>query len=221
MEVRISSLEKTASQKSTNILKGATELPSPLSNLTLKYVALGRGFQNYTCANSSALPVSNGAVATLYDVSSMVSASSSAADKFPAIAVYQPIQPSGASPLTLTAAYQIPAVHEAFPVLGYHYFDSTATPTFNLSSTRSHALLYGKKIADIKAPSTASVGMAGTGAVDWLDLIAKKGSVGLGQVYRVSTAGGNPPGTCAGQDADGSGAGSVVIDYSALYWFYG
>ncbi|RAK96362.1 uncharacterized protein BO80DRAFT_468597, partial [Aspergillus ibericus CBS 121593] len=32
-----------------NLEYNQTALPSPSSNLTLKYVALGRGIQNYTC----------------------------------------------------------------------------------------------------------------------------------------------------------------------------
>lgn len=77
--------------------------------------------------------------------------------------------------------------------------------------------LLSKKVADIKAPANASVGLQGTGAVDWLSLTAVEGSVGLGQVYRVDTAGGNPPINC-----EGYAAGEVLsVPYSAGYHFYG
>jgi hypothetical protein len=85
--------------------------------------------------------------------------------------------------------------------------------------------LFSKKVADIKAPSNASVGITmsgqpGVGAVDWLslaDIGAGSGSVGLKQVYRVDTAGGNPPVSC-----EGLSVGQVVsVPYSAGYHFYG
>lgn len=76
-------------------------------------------------------------------------------------------------------------------------------------------ILYAAKVGDVKSPPTSNKGPDGTGAVDWLALTAKTGytSVGLGEVYRVVTAGGNPPTTCAA-------AGVVSIQYAAEYWFY-
>ncbi len=46
-------------------------LPPPTAGLALKHVAIGRGVQNYTCdlANATAVPVSIGAVATLFNAS--------------------------------------------------------------------------------------------------------------------------------------------------------
>ncbi len=79
--------------------------------------------------------------------------------------------------------------------------------------------LFSKKVADIKAPANASAGLAGTGAVDWLTLVAVDGmgSVGLSQVYRVDTAGGNPLTDCSGL-----AVGDVLsVPYSAAYHFYG
>jgi hypothetical protein len=97
--------------------------------------------------------------------------------------------------------------------LGHHFFDSAGTPTFDLASVNK--ILYGKKNGDVLAPADASKGPAGTGAVDWLSLIAKPGytSVGLGQVYRVETAGGAAPAVCPS-------AGVISVQYSAEYWFY-
>jgi hypothetical protein len=50
-------------------------LPNPSGDLHLKYVALGRGTQNYTCANDSntTAPRAAGAVATLFHASCLVS----------------------------------------------------------------------------------------------------------------------------------------------------
>ena len=107
----------------------------------------------------------------------------------------------------------LPPPISSFPILGHHYFGADGTPTFDLSSKGK--ILFGKKNGDIKAPSTANAGPAGTGAVDWLQLIAKPGyaSVGLQTVYRVVTAGGNPPSVCPS-------AGFISVQYAAEYWFY-
>ena len=87
------------------------------------------------------------------------------------------------------------------------------TPTFDLSS--KNKILFGKKNCDIKAPSTADVGPGKTGAVDWLQLIAKPGyaTVGLQTVYQVVTAGRNPPAIC-------SSTGVISVQYATEYWFY-
>ncbi|KAI3397908.1 hypothetical protein diail_10077 [Diaporthe ilicicola] len=47
---------------------GSTDLPSPDANLTLRYVAVGHGIQNYTCATADATATATGALAVLYDV---------------------------------------------------------------------------------------------------------------------------------------------------------
>ena len=122
----------------------------------------------------------------------------------PPLAVYIPLSSSG---LDLSPAFSNIAI------LGHHFFDSTGTPIFDLCSVDK--ILYGTKIADIKAPAMADKGPAGTGAVDWLQLTAKAGydSEGLSLVYRVVTAGGKP--------LNCTGAGFMAIQYAALYWFYG
>ncbi|RAL60788.1 hypothetical protein DID88_009893 [Monilinia fructigena] len=70
----------------------------------------------------------------------------------------------------------------------------------------------------IPAPAGASIGQndQGFGAVPWLKLTARNGATGgLQEVYRVNTAGGNPPATCA--DRLGS---NFNVQYAAEYWFY-
>jgi hypothetical protein len=80
-------------------------------------------------------------------------------------------------------------------------------------------ILSAKKIGDIPAPKGAAVGSNREGAVDWLALSddGKGMSVGLGEVYRVESAGGNPPETCSGISSDAV----ISVQYSAEYWFYG
>jgi len=176
----------------------ATELPS--TNLTLQYVAIGRGTQNYTCASSSSLPVPQGAVATLFDLNWLAYHNEPLLNTIPPVAVYLPLQPYGFG-LTFPVA-----------VLGQHFFDSTGTPTFDLYSVNK--ALYGSKTGDIKAPAAANKGPAGTGAVDWLQLTANAGyeSNGLSLAYRVVTAGGQPFNCTV--------AGAITVQYAAEYWFY-
>lgn len=104
----------------------------------------------------------------------------------------------------------------ALPYLGVHFFDYLSRPTFDL---RSSAGLYGstEKVDAENAPASADHGLLGTGAVAWLRLVANDDglSVGIGEVYRVNTAGGSP------QSCSVSGAGSGSVPYAAQYWFYG
>lgn len=75
----------------------------------------------------------------------------------------------------------------------------------------------GKKSANVPAPQYATKGRdnQGNGAVDWLKLTKKKAAPGLEEVYRMITAGGNPPKTCAEQEKD------FEVEYAAEYYFYG
>ena len=45
-------------------------------------------------------------------------------------------------------------------------------------------------------------------------LTAKQATGDVKEVYRLDTAGGNPPKTCSGMPP------SVGVDYSAIYWFW-
>lgn len=67
------------------------------------------------------------------------------------------------------------------------------------------------------APTNATKGQngVGNGAVAWLYLNTTNATQGdVRAVYRVNTAGGNPPETCEGSDAVFS------VQYAAEYWFY-
>ncbi|KAL3424312.1 malate dehydrogenase [Phlyctema vagabunda] len=187
-----------AASPSLPVNGGTTELPAP-GNATFKYVAVGRGIQNYTCAAANATPVAIGAVATLFDGSSLASTDPTKLDTFPALAVYQPVP---------TCSLDIAG--DELAILGRHYFDIAGTPVFDLYTV--DAVLKGKKTASIKAPATADLGPDNTGAVDWLQLQDKGGSVGITEVYRVVTAGGNPLACTA--------AGVISIPYASQYWFY-
>ncbi|KAH6713132.1 hypothetical protein BKA61DRAFT_70440 [Leptodontidium sp. MPI-SDFR-AT-0119] len=178
-----------------------TELPA--TTLALKYVAIGRGIQNYTCATSTSPAVAIGAIATLFDATSLAYMSTKALHAIPPIAVNMPLPKSSAS---------INIANSSLKPLGNHYFDAAGTPVFDLTTAKKS--LFAAKVANVSAPADASKGPGGQGAVDWLYLTSKPAytSVGLGAVYRVVTAGGKA--VC-------TEAGSQSVQYAAEYWFYG
>ncbi|KAI9849803.1 MAG: hypothetical protein M1837_000015 [Sclerophora amabilis] len=185
----------------------ATQLPAPSEGLVLKAVTLGRGTQNYTCLTDSATeaPVGNGAIAQLYNVSSLLAKHGQAYLNElgrDAVLTGAPTNVALTSPLPST------------PLSGNHYFDAGAAPVFDLSCSNA-GLLRGKKLATIPAPANAGLGQKGEPAVDWLKLGDAGGSVGVTEVYRVETAGGTAPKTCEGLSQE------IQVQYTAQYWFYG
>ena len=101
---------------------------------------------------------------------------------------------------------------------GHHYFLDATTPYFNLDTGRhSYGTGAFKKRNSTSAPIDAMKGPGdrGDGAVAWLLLTAKdpEGQV-LQEVFRVNTAGGNPPKTCQGMSE------TFEVPYSAEYWVY-
>lgn len=212
----------------------AKELAAPPAGTTLKFIGLGLGIQNYTCADIGASAAATGALAMLYDVTSLYpgqsrkSLSQEAFDALTSTALRthdiplnfnsstdDRVEPSspGASltdPFTADAPLQLDGL-DPIPFLGHHFFNSGGVPQFVLDSGAVNYL--GRKDDNISAPSTADPGPQNTGAVDWLQLGAQDGSVGAVELYRVLTAGGDSHG-CA------SAAGGDSTTYSALYWFY-
>ena len=192
----------------SDLISGTVTLPVPSPNLCLKAIALGRGTQNYTCATSdaSSVPSSIGAVATLFDAS-------------PLLPFLSPID--GQEILDLLPEYLLTFPSAALqssnlPMLGQHFFTAPTSPIFNLMPGNI-GFLEGAKVGDIIAPAGSPPGPygKGNGAVDWLALSAKPGSVDIQQGYRVFTAGGKAPATCAGQQP------TIEVQYAAQYWFYG
>lgn len=183
-------------------------LPAPLSSLTLKYIALGLGTQNYTCASTpnspTAAPVQVGALANLFDATDTIVAVANS----PLTTVSKAMS---AGPCQADAHNTAASLRQ----IGQHYFDIAGTPTFDLGA--EGMLLKAKKMASAAAPSDACVGRDGGAAVPWL-MLQDDGSgrsEGLGQVFRVETAGGAAPATCEGV------GGEVERDYAALYYLYG
>jgi len=184
-------------------------LPPPTAGLTLAHVAIGRGSQNYTCdpTNSTAAPVAAGAVATLFNVSCLAADMPDLLSRICPIALDLPIPTS--------ADYNSPLYQG---MSGKHYFTDSKTPYFDLD-TGVHAYGYGafKKGDSTPAPEDGVPGPynSGNGPVAWLRLDAKSqdGQV-FKEVYRLNTAGGQPPKTCEGM------AEAFEVPYAAEYWLY-
>lgn len=197
--------------RSLSLTLPSSGLPSPSSispAVSLKYVAIGVGTQNYTCAStpdSGSAPIQVGAKATLYDASQFFQTLSGLVPTIPGFVL---------GLYTMTGAD--PSTSLTLGAMGNHFFNSAGQPTFDL--TKINALLTAKKTGDVVAPASACPGPNGVGAIDWLQLSDVGGGAsfgGLANVYRVETAGGKPPATCAGQ------TGTINVPYAAEYWFYG
>ncbi|KAF8533258.1 hypothetical protein BDD12DRAFT_504160 [Trichophaea hybrida] len=171
-------------------------------------VVLGKGTQNYTCADSTAasVPKANGAKAVLYDASCL-------AENYPDLLHSLP-------PILLdlnfdAEKYLIKKLHidQDGLKVGVHYFSNPTTPVFNFQKSKKGGIFVGKKIQNVTAPSTAKYGQ--NGAVDWLKIDAIDGTTnGCVTAYRVVTAGGKPPTTCAGLKKH------FEVPYVTEYWFY-
>jgi len=187
-----------------------TPLPSPAAGLTLKHVAIGRGIQNYTCdtTNATAIPVSIGAVATLYNATCVASTYPDVLAALPNVALQ----------FNLTSVDQASLSPSNLAISGHHFFSNMTTPLFNLDSTAAQlGVVPCAKNNTVPAPAGAPKGQdnQGFGSVAWLKLLARDGATGnLQEVYRLNTAGGNPPSTCAGMPA------TFEVQYSAEYWFW-
>ncbi|EPE09642.1 malate dehydrogenase [Ophiostoma piceae UAMH 11346] len=194
-------------------------LPPPSDGLVLKHVAIGRGTQNYTCdlTNATAIPVQVGALATLFNASCVAASYPDVLDMLPRVVM----------PFNLTdndiSVFSARLYPTNLDVSGHHFFETTTTPFFNLTTPSSQlGQVPCAKNATQAAPNNTVAGsdadnrgQLGEKAVPWLKLSAKPGATGgLQEVYRLQTIGGSAPATCSGQ------AASFTIEYAAQYWFY-
>ena len=177
-------------------------------------MVLGRGTQNYTCADGTenSTPVSRGAEAILYDVSCLAANYPSLLHELPDVLVQ----------LESSVQYYITAVFQRLSkekvVVGHHFFaPDFSTPVFDFRITPDVKRYFsGSKDAGIAATTYASKGSPGEqyGAVDWLRLKAGDKSVESKLAYRVHTAGGKPPTNCKGK------GGTFTVDYAAEYCLF-
>lgn len=192
-----------------NAVMPSSNLDAPSAGLTLKHVAIGRGTQNYTCANSSAqaTPLAVGAVANLYNATCLAASQPSVLTLLPNLTLQWNLQGSDQSTLYPTSLL----------LSGQHYFTNLSTPFFNLDIS---PLQLGEapcsKVQSAPAPAGSALGQGGVGdgSVAWLKLQTHDATGSLEEVYRLNTAGGNPPETCEGKPA------AFEVQYAAEYWFW-
>jgi len=170
--------------------------PPPAGNP--KFLALGRGTQNYTCVAGKP-PVSEGALAMLYNIIDFASQNPSQWNTLPNDAVGQ------------TGDTRITVQGTTFVKMGMHYFNGSLTPSFALPGTLFQAAKNGSAPAPAGSPSAPE---DGSPAVPWLQLVRVNDSP-LSVAYRVDTAGGNPP---AGTICNDSSL--LIYQYSAIYAFF-
>ncbi|OAL39058.1 hypothetical protein AYO20_01809 [Fonsecaea nubica] len=185
-----------------------TPLPSP-SGLVLEHVAVGRGVQNYTCANATATPAAVGAVARFYNASCVAADYPDLLALIPNLALQYPLPSDPSAPLAPSD----------LQLSSHHFFSNTTTPVFAFDVPESPELgtVFAQKEHSSDAPANAVPGVSGTGngAVPWLYLTSRSTTEGdIKAVYRLDTAGGQPPATCADMPA------AFSVEYSATYWFY-
>lgn len=178
-------------------------LPAPAAGLVLDHIALGRGVQNYTCADDTdgSKPVAAGAVAILYNVTCLAGPYPGLLDALPAISLKYPI-PTEQQILDSEA-------HEF--LLGHHYFTPNATvPFFNLNTVKHQygMMAMGKLDAnDAKSDPATNVMNLQLGA-------KSRDGCRVQQVYRLNSAGGQPPKTCKSMPK------TFSVQYATEYWFW-
>ncbi|KAI4608832.1 hypothetical protein J4E83_008871 [Alternaria metachromatica] len=185
-----------------------TPLAAPAKGTSLRHIAIGRGTQNYTCADSSSstIPKATGAIATLFNAT--------------CDAARLNVNILG-QVTDLALNYAIPTSAEADQRLsGHHQFTAAGVPLFMLETDKND---FGRVECAVNAksaaPATATKGTNGLGSVPWLKLNATVTAEGqaawaYNEVYRIHTAGGMAPKDCSGIE------GSFTVEYSAQYWFY-
>jgi len=183
-------------------------LPPPSEGLVLDHIALGRGTQNYTCADNTAgsKPVAAGAVAVLFNVTCMAGPYGGLLDALPAIALKYPFP----------TAEQIIGSDARDFFLGEHYFEGNATttapvtPFFNLNTEVAE---YGMVGLGLQTKNDAKSDPANN--VMNLKLAQKnRDGCRVQEVYRLNSAGGQPPKTCEGLPK------TFEVQYATEYWFW-
>lgn len=152
-------------------------LPEPSPHLDLKYIALGRGTQNYSCfatesshsSKMSSTPVAVGAVATLFDASCIASQSMTLLHELPTIIGQTPL-----GSLTLMVEALTLSTNSSNLIIGEHYFNAAGDPFFDLSMSGSDNWMACKKDASVNAPTRVSrVSGKDESDVPWLKLDCK------------------------------------------------
>ena len=152
------------------------ELPEPSPHLELKYLVLGRGTQNYSCASKEAshhskepsIPKAVGAVALLFDASCIASQSLTLLHEIPAV-----IESSPLGSLTAMAEALTLTTNTSNLIIGEHFFNAAGDPFFDLKMSGSDTWMVSKKNASVKAPKRGSRSGKSESDVPWLKLDCK------------------------------------------------
>jgi len=181
-------------------LLAPTPLPPPSAGLTLTHVAIGRGTQNYTCADNTAnsVPVQIGANATLFNATCVAGQYPSLLSMLPGIAYNFPVPDT-------TPTSSVANLFES----GVHYFLNKTTPFFNLNTNlHNWGTAACAKIGTSNSPNPAQ-------DVAWLKLQAEDVTAcTINEIYRLNTMGGVPPTNCLNQPA------LIEVQYAAEYWVW-
>lgn len=141
-----------------------SSLPRPAPNTRLKLAALGIGTQNYSCVDS--IPVSQGAVASLFDITAL-----------------QPAQ-------HCTYALR----HPTFVQIGRHFFTGDRVPTFVIANTEHPFSFSATKASSAPAPHSSHVPDVDWLYLTPNLTLPNEG--GIQAAYRVKTKGGVPTAPC-------------------------
>lgn len=161
------------------------QLPNPSEGLSLKYVAIGRGTQNYSCptnesssSKDTSQPKATGAAATLFDVSCVAAQSLTLLHELPPITGGASVESLGflAESLSLTT-------NSTNLILGEHYFNAAGDPVFDLRLGGSDDWAVTAKNASVDAPQSVDIPKGKSCAakkaerenVPWLKLTKKDG----------------------------------------------
>lgn len=161
-----------------------------------------------------------GALASLYNTTCLAATYPDLLSLLPSVFLNVPLPTFANSPTTLPPSQ--------LDLAGHHFFSTNTTPVFELDSSPPGVGVHlgeivGKKNSNSTAPNGAT-------DVAWLYLTTTNSSVvtkvaanvpgsqgtDWAAVYRVNTAGGQPPSTCDGQTV----GQDISVQYSAVYWFY-
>ncbi|WVR04100.1 hypothetical protein IAU60_001099 [Kwoniella sp. DSM 27419] len=164
------------------------------------HITIGRGVQNYTCADGAY--VSAGALANLYDVSCLFTLGSQ---------WFSAEQIGEAVPTLLLSAMDYPDQSNLTASIK-HYF--VETPSAQQPGAISPKFASDIDFVTVKKTANASAPIDPAKNVPWLQLTALDNQGTLSKtVFRLNTAGGQPPANCSN---DGE---AVSVQYSAMYWF--
>lgn len=151
-------------------------LPDPSLHLTLKYVAVGRGTQNYSCPSTDAssrnttAPAAIGAAATLFDASCVASTSINLLHELPAVAGRTPL-----GSLAFMAEMLSSTTNSSDLIIGEHYFNAAGEPFFNLKLSGHDDWMVAAKSASVSAPTRVYTTKTASKDVAWLSLKRKEG----------------------------------------------